>query len=106
VVHLLYLFVLGVPANRIKQYTDISLKTVHRVFTIIREAIYEQALKELEEAQIHGEIEMDETMFGGYRAGKRGWGASGKQIIFGLYQRNGKVFTFPISSRSKILFCR
>jgi transposase len=101
VVHLLYLFVLGVPANRIKQYTDISLKTVHRVFTIIREAIYEQALKELEEAQIHGEIEMDETMFGGYRAGKRGWGASGKQIIFGLYQRNGKVFTFPISSRSK-----
>lgn len=34
-------------------------------------------------------------MFGGKRAGKQGWGASGKQLIFGLYQR------FPISSRNK-----
>ena len=40
-------------------------------------------------------------MFGGRRPGKRGWGASGKNIIFGIYQRNGKVLTFPISSRSK-----
>lgn len=44
---------------------------------------------------------MDETMFGGKRAGKRGWGATGKTIVFGIYQRNGKVLTFPISSRAK-----
>ena len=44
---------------------------------------------------------MDETMFGGRRAGKRGWGASGKNIVFGIYQRNGKVLTFPISSRAR-----
>ena len=44
---------------------------------------------------------MDETMFGGRRAGKRGWGASGKIIVFGIYQRNRKVLTFPISSRAK-----
>ncbi len=44
---------------------------------------------------------MDKTMFGGRRLGKRGWGASGKHIVFGIYQRNGKVLTFPISSRSK-----
>jgi transposase-like protein len=31
---------------------------------------------------------MDETMFGGRRPGKRGWGASGKNIVFGIYQRN------------------
>ena len=42
---------------------------------------------------------MDETMFGGRRTGKRGWGATGKYIVFGIYQRNGKVLTFPISSR-------
>jgi len=47
------------------------------------------------------EIEMDETMFGGRRPGKRGWGASGKNIVFGIYQRNGKVLTFPILSRAK-----
>ena len=43
---------------------------------------------------------MDETMFGGRRAGKRGWGASGKSLVFGIYQRNGKVI-FPISSRAR-----
>jgi len=40
-------------------------------------------------------------MFGGRRPGKRGWGATGKNIVFGIYQRNGKVLTFPISSRAK-----
>ena len=44
---------------------------------------------------------MDETMFGGKRPGKRGWGASGKNIVFGIYPRCGKVLTFPISSRAK-----
>jgi len=43
---------------------------------------------------------MDETMFGGRKSGKRGWGASRKHIVFGIYQRNGKVLTFPIYSRA------
>lgn len=43
---------------------------------------------------------MDETMFGGRKPGKYGWGASGKHMVFGIYQRNGKVLTFPISSRA------
>lgn len=55
----------------------------------------------LELKSFSGKIEMDETMFGGRRAGKRGWCASGKNIVFGIYQGNGKVLTFPISSRSK-----
>ena len=66
---------------------------------MLRELIYRNAIKELE--PLFGEIEMDETMFGGRRPGKRGWGASGKSIVFGIYQRNGKVLTFPISSRAK-----
>jgi transposase-like protein len=48
---------------------------------------------------LSGQIEMDETMFGGKAPGKRGWGASGKHMVFGLYQRNGKVLKFPIASR-------
>ena len=35
-------------------------------------------------------FQMDETMFGGKRPGKRGWGASGKTIVFGIYQRNSE----------------
>ena len=44
---------------------------------------------------------MCETMFGGRRPGKRGWGVSGKHSVFGFYQKNGKALTFPISSRVK-----
>jgi len=60
---------------------------------MLREVIYRNAIKDLE--LLPGEIEMDETMFGGRRPGKWGWGASGKSIVFGIYQRNGKVLTFP-----------
>jgi transposase len=48
-----------------------------------------------------GTIECDETMFVGYRAGKRGWGAAGKVIVLGLLKRNGVVRVFPINGRSR-----
>jgi transposase len=54
---------------------------------MLRETIYRNTIRDLE--PLSGEIEMDETMFGGRRPGKRGWGASGKNIVFGIYQRNG-----------------
>ena len=40
-----------------------------------------------------GEIEVDESYFGGRRKGKRGRGAAGKTPVFGLLKRNGKVYT-------------
>ena len=40
-----------------------------------------------------GEIELDESYFGGIRKGKRGRGAGGKVAVFGLLKRNGKVYT-------------
>ena len=46
----------------------------------------------------------EETAISEVRAmdkGKRGWGAAGKHLVFGLYQRNGKVLTFPIPDRSR-----
>jgi len=48
-----------------------------------RETIYRDTIKDLDPL-----IEMDETMSGDRRAGKRGWGATGKIIVFGIYQRN------------------
>ena len=52
---------------------------------MFRETIYLDTIKDLK--PLSGGIEMDETMFGGRRAGKRGWGASGKIIktYFPLY---------------------
>ena len=41
-----------------------------------------------------GEVEVDESYFGAQRVrGKRGRGASGKTIVFGLLKRDGKVYT-------------
>ena len=92
-------FCLGVPAYRLRFQVPLDRKTIQRWFQILRETIYEHQIKEL--STLCGEIEMDETMFGGRVPGKRGWGASGKVIVFGIYQRNGKVLTFPITNRSK-----
>jgi transposase len=97
--HLLYLFVLGVPSYRCRRYFSVSLKTAQKVYTLFRQAIYDHSLKQLEELILAGEIEMDETMYGGHRKGKRGWGAADKHLVFGMYQRNGYVATFPIPNR-------
>ncbi len=95
---LLEFFCLGVPGYRLRFQVPLNPKTVKRYFRLLREVIYNQTIKEL--SLVSGKIEMDETMFGGRKPGKRGWGASGKHMVFGIYQRNGKVLTFPISSRA------
>jgi len=40
-----------------------------------------------------GELEIDETYFGGKKKGKRGRGAFNKVIVFGILERNGEVYT-------------
>jgi transposase len=75
------------------------LPTIEKFFRFLRQLIYGKAIKELEELKLAGSIEMDEALFGGKRHGKRGWGAAGKEMVFGIYQRNGKVITFPVTSR-------
>jgi len=98
IAHLLYLFVLGVPSYRARHYTGVSLKTMQRLYTRFREALYLQSLQELR--ALSGVIEIDEALFGGFRKGKRGWGAHGKRAVFGLYKRNGHVLTFPVPNRN------
>ena len=43
-----------------------------------------------------GEIEVDESYFGGARKGKRGRDAAGKIAVFGFLKRNGKVYTVVV----------
>jgi len=97
--HLIEYFCLGVPAYRLRFIVSLSRSTIEKFFRFLRQLIYYQSIKKLEEIALSGSIEMDEALFGGRRKGKRGWGASGKQMVFGLYKRNGRVVTFPISSR-------
>jgi transposase len=71
-------------------YVPLSLATIERSFRIFRQSIYDESLQKLKELKkISGEIEIDEALFGSYRKGsKRGWGAEGKNLVFGIYQRN------------------
>ena len=90
-------FCLGVAAYRLRFQVPLDLKTIQRWFNMLREVLYRQSLSDL--TALSGPLEMDETLFGGRRPGKRGWGAAGKHMVFGIYQRNGKVLTFPVTSR-------
>jgi len=62
-------------------------------------AYYFQRLRQLicqvveDETPFFGEIEVDESYFGGRRKGKRGRGAAGKVPVFGLLKRGGRVYT-------------
>ena len=63
----------------------LSLKTIEKTFLLFRQIIYESSIKEM--VRLSGQLELDETMFGGKKSGKRGWGAEGKMIVFGIYKR-------------------
>lgn len=79
------------PAYRLSSDLSVDYQTVTRVYQKMREAIYHIA--ELEGGKLKGEIELDEAYFGGRRKGKRGRGAGGKSVVFGLLERDGRVYT-------------
>lgn len=92
-------FVLGVPAYRLRFHGLASAPTVERFYRLMRQVI---AIAEESTAPFEGAIECDETMFGGYRKGKRGWGAAGKVIVLGILQRDGVVRVFPVKGRGRV----
>ena len=79
------------PAYRLATDLDVDYQAITRVYQKMREVIYHVA--ELEAGKLKGEIEIDEAYFGGRRKGKRGRGAAGKSIVFGLLERDGRVYT-------------
>jgi transposase len=91
-------FVLGVPAYRLRFRGPASRTTIEKFFRLIRQVL---SIAEDCTEPFTGAIECDETMFGGHRKGKRGWGAAGKVIVLGILQRNGVVRVFPIKGRGR-----
>jgi len=80
-----------IPAYRLAQDLGMDIKVITRVYQRLREALFH--VTELEAGKLKGEIELDEAYFGGRRKGKRGRGARGKSIVFGLLERDGRVYT-------------
>jgi transposase len=70
----------------------LTRKTVMTIFLKIKKRIAEEY--ERQSPSRPGEVEVDESYFRRRRVrGKRGRGAGGKTIVFGLLKRDGKVYT-------------
>jgi len=92
-------FVSGSTARTAASLCSVNRKTATFFFLRLREIIaYE--LEAENEAMFDGEIEVDESYFGGKRKGKRGRGAAGKIPVFGLLNRGGKVYAKIIPDAS------
>jgi len=89
---LLRYFALDLTASKTAELINLNRKTVNSIFQKIRLRLVSECARH---APIQtGEIEVDESYFGARRVrGKRGRGASGKTIVFGIFKRNGWVYT-------------
>ena len=75
----------GISAKQIERETGVTYKTAWRMCKLIRSRLDERS------NLFSGEVEIDESYFGGKRKGKRGRGAEGKTPVVGLAQRKGHL---------------
>ncbi len=88
-------FVAGTPARTAADLVGIHRNSAIRFFHKLRCTIF--TIQQERAAQFCGKVEVDESYFGGVRKGKRGRGAAGKTIVFGLLKRGRKVYTIPVA---------
>ncbi|MBI3419034.1 MAG: IS1595 family transposase [Proteobacteria bacterium] len=79
----------GVPAKELQRQLGVTYKCAWRMGHEIRKYM----AKVDGNFPLGGTVEADETMVGGKRMGKRGRGAAGKTVVFGMVAREGDVMT-------------
>jgi transposase len=82
------LFELDTSVRESAKQLGLAYNTVYHLYQTLRHAII---ISDSENGSFSGEIEMDESYFGGRRKGNRGRGAAGKVPVFGILERRGKV---------------
>ena len=88
---ILRLFALDLTASQIAAIANLNRNTINRYLILTRSLIAD--FRELE-SPFSGSVALDESYFGSrHKSGKRGRGAENKHIVFGIYKRNGKVYT-------------
>jgi transposase-like protein len=96
---LVRLFSMDLDASQIAKLTVLNRNTVNRYLKKIRQCLVSYCDAQ---SPFSGEVEVDESFFGARRLkGKRGRGAFGKTIVFGIFQRNGHVYTEIVPNCSK-----
>jgi transposase len=96
---ILYYFYLEISARKTTRELDFRYKSIHKKFMEFRKSIADYCNAEAK--RLDGEIEMDESYFGGKKKGKRGRGAGNKAIVFGILERKGRVHTVIVPNVSK-----
>ena len=85
------LFAADLTAVQIARIANLNRNTVNRILRLIRERILEYTEQQ---RPFFGTVEAGESRFGARRMkGKRGRGAYGKTTVFGIYERQGQVYT-------------
>lgn len=95
---ILYYFYLEVSARKCANELRISYKTVAARYAAYRNAIIKYTKQEFK--KLKGLVEADESYFGGKRKGNRGRGAFNKQAVFGILERDGRVYTAVVDDVS------
>jgi transposase-like protein len=92
-------FSLDFSASDTARLTGISIRSINSIYIKIRQRLAEECEKH---SCVSGHIEVDESYFGPKRIrGKRGRGAGSKTIVFGLFKRNGGVYTEIVPDAKK-----
>ena len=91
---LLKAFCLNATAHHAARFARCDYRTAYRAYMHLRLTVAEMA--DQEKRPLLGELERDESYFGGRRKGKRGRGAAGKVAVFGVLERDGKVYTVAV----------
>ena len=100
----LRLFALDLEATKIAQVTKLSRRTVNRYVHALRIRMAQVCERH---APFRGTVELDHSYFGRRRVrGRRGRGAGGKTIVFGLFKRNGYVYTEIVPNAQKATLLR
>jgi len=96
---LLRCFALDMTATQTAQMTGRSLRGTNQIFLRLREKLAQECEKN---SPFSGDLEADESYFGPRRVrGRRGRGAGGKTIVFGLLKRDDQVYTEIVPNASK-----
>jgi transposase len=98
---LLKYFCADIEASKTSYLIRINRNTVNKYYNLFRKLIFDNQIKELR--KFTGEVELDESYFGPRRvkgrSTRRGRGTH-RQPVFGIYERNGRVYTEVIPNCS------
>ncbi len=84
-------FSADLTATQMAQLSGLNINTVDRYLRFMRERILDDCKTK---STLSGILEVDESYFGARRVkGKRGGGTAGKTPVFGIFERQGFVYT-------------